>query len=271
MKSVLLQGPPGSGKTTMMCRTAVRRPVHVCDVDRKLASMQNLQDILASGDLTFTEINCPIVTDDLVGRVMRLDKNLKPASQPQGWNMFARWAKSLDSDEVAQRAGTWGIDSITRLVEHLKQLILFHDERGISTFSERNYGTLLQFLGEVMTILIDAAKKYDKDLIIAVHERPNELPAVGGKVVKSRSPQGTVTREYLGPMDVKICASIEGQFGHRIGSYFEEVYGLSVVSKGASAMPEWTCRVLPDGIRDLRTSYKVTKPEFPCDFREIWK
>jgi len=115
----------------------------------------------------------------------------------------------------------------------------------------------------------------DKDLIFTIHERVSEKPgdrSTGVRIIETPNPKTGVpskTREYLGTMDILIAGSIEGQFGLQFGAYFTDVYRLFIEMNGDK--PEWKCRVLPDGLRDLRCSFDVKgKAEWEPDFRKIW-
>jgi len=270
MSSILLMGPPGSGKTTMAIKTAPKRPVLAIDVDRKIRSLAWTRDMIAAGDLIVWEVAEPLIPEEsLLTRANRLAKNLKPDRQPQGWIKFAELVQKLDTDPDARKCGTWlAPDSITQLAGHLKQLIMFCDDQGKSTFSDRNYGSFLQMWNETVTIMRDSAIKSNVDLIMTVHERTLEIPTENTKSTRTRE-GGVSRREYIGILDLKIGASLEGQFGGILPSYFEEVYGLRVDIDG-QRNPKWVCRVQPDGKRDLRTSYPVKQAEFEPDFRKIW-
>jgi hypothetical protein len=175
----------------------------------------------------------------------------------------------LDKKPDAQNAGTWVIDSLTRAASHLERHLVKVSDNKSGNMRPQDWGAFLKILQETVTIIIDFAKANDKDIIFTVHEKSSEIPGPNTKVIRSKVGD-MVQREYLGALDLKIAASVAGQFAIEFGSYFEEVYGLSVDINN-DGKPSWTCRVHPDGKRDLRTSFNVTKSEFPCDFREIWK
>jgi len=248
----------------MIARTALNRPVHFIDIDRKVQSCG-----LDLPDVTVWEIAESLTEDSMADRLKALVDNRKPKSAPQGWPLFSKMVDELPKRKEAMAAGTWAIDSYTRLQDHLKRQILYLDDRGASNLSPRNYGALLSMLEEATSQLIDLAKAYGKDLVVTVHEKVSEVPGPGTKVVHERNKQGEVEREFIGSMDMKITPSIEGQFSLKMLSYFDEAYGLYV--DASSSRPVWKCRVMPDGRRDLRTSLKVEHTDFPCDFREIWQ
>lgn len=265
----MLIGPPGSGKSTMACLTAVHKPVHALDIDRKLRAMANLAPLFEKGLLTSWEMSETIGEGNLAERVKLVAKNTKPSREPQGWNKFAQKVETLGKDEDSKRAGTWYIGSLTILSHHLVQAILFNDEKANVVFSPREWQYFLYCWQETITALIDTAKANGKDLIVDVHERPGEVPNPGAKVMYTGSGTSRV-REIIGTLDLKVWASIGGQFGGLIGSYFEEVYGLHV-DVDSQGKPIWRCRIDPDGKRDLRCSFIHSESEVESDFRKIWK
>lgn len=258
-------GPPGCGKSTMIARTAVNRPVHFIDIDRKVLSCGlNLPDV------TVWELAEALTEDSMAERLRALVDNKKPKSAPQGWSKYSAMVDELPRRKEAMEAGTWGIDSYTRLQDHLKRQILYLDAKGASNLSPRNYGALLGMLEESTAQLIDLAKAHGKDLIVTVHERVSEIPGPNTRVINQKNAQGEVEREFIGEMQIRIAPSIEGQFSGKMLSYFDEAYGLHVDM--VDGKPVWRCRVMPDGRRDLRTSIPVNGvADFPPDFREIWK
>jgi len=62
-----------------------------------------------------------------------------------------------------------------------------------------------------------------------------------------------------------------GHFAYELAAYVQEFYALNVVLD-KDRKPKWVCRVMPDGSRDLRTSYDTKgEVEVEPDFRKIWK
>jgi hypothetical protein len=169
------------------------------------------------------------------------------------------------ADEVT-RAGTLVLDSATRLGDHLKRQILYLDPQGTSTLSQRDWGSYLGMFEETFSVLIDVARSADMDLIVCVHERVSEIPGPNTKIIRSPTGKsGESSREFIGTMQIKMAPSIEGQFGLRVASFFEEVYRLECIEG------RWRCFTRPDGKYDLRTSYMLGAAEHDPDFRKIWK
>ena len=269
MPIVALIGPSGAGKTVMACRTAVRKPVHVVDIDRKVATLAILRDLVQKGEITYKAIGETIQEDSIARRLEALVKNDKPTRPPRGWTNLANYLGAIENDPMAKAAGTILIDSYTQMGLHLRSHIQYL--AGHSKFEWDEWSVWKQIWGETTTVLIDYALAYDKDLMITVHERVSEVPGEGAqKVIVKRSPKGGSSREYVGAMHVRIAASIEGAFGLEFGTYFTDVYRLFV--KVDNGIPQWRCRVLPDGQRDLRCSFDTEGvAEFPPVFGQIWK
>ena len=187
---------------------------------------------------------------------------------PRGWLALDKILRELPKSEDFMRAGTLVIDSWTLMSAHLERLIAFHAGKIAFTFTE--WGALLKMSQEAITIICDLAKAHNKDIIFTVHERDIEVPGAGTKVIHQPAKEGS-TREFIGTMELRVGASVAGQFSKQMGMHFTEVYGLEV-RLDVNKKPQWICRVHPDGKRDLRTSYKCEKDEYtPPDFREIWR
>lgn len=291
MRTCILMGPPGSGKTTMYLKTLPRDayPILVIDADRKLRSMPEGAEAITRGEAFVWELDEPLNEGKLAMRLRALAKNEKPLLPPKGWIKFAQFAEDLEKrskpgEELLpqEKARSITIDSATVVGAHAMRAITYEDPKGVATLSPRDWAYYLMTWQETMTEFVDFCKKrrcmeqgcvitttsppsiitecpvhhkplYDKNLIWCVHQRVGETPLENNKVIKSRGEGGVVNREYLGTMQVKIVPSIQGQFGLEMGAYADEVYGLDVVLD-KDGKPRWVCRVVPDGRRDLRTS-----------------
>lgn len=290
-----LMGPFGSGKTTMACLTAVQKPVHVIDIDRKIRSMSLLQSAIKKGEITFKEIGETIHEGSLAGRLKALVNNDKPDRPPRGWAVFADYCASLEKDEQARRAGTIVVDTYTQLAPHLRAHIQFLC--GHSKYQWDEWSIWKSIWMETTTVLVDYAlgscrvcggfldvkdspnvKDYcptckdklgSKDLIVNLHERVSEVPGEGNKkVTVTVSAKGGKQRTYVGDMKVKIAGSIEGSFGIEFGTHFTDVYALKVIMDKDNK-PKWICRVMPDEQRDLRCSFSMSHTDWEPDFRQI--
>jgi len=272
-KTVLLQGEPGSGKSAMMSLTAVHKPVHVVDIDRKIQSAGWAQEALASGELTYDELKEPIDDSNIRARIASLVKKEKPNVAPKGWTMFAEIFYALPTNPKAKAAGTWGVDCLTLLNEHLKTHIMYLADRSKYTWDQWN--ALKIGWMDTFSVMRDLAKENGKDLILTVHERNASEPGdrtTGVRTETIASPTEGISqvRTYTGIQDVKVWASIDGAFGNLIGAQTDEYYLLYVEAE-KDKPPVWRCRVHPDGRRNLRTSFKLDRDVYECDFRKIWR
>lgn len=267
-KTVLLQGEPGAGKSMMAGLTAINKPVHFIDVDRKTASAAWATQAIADARITVWELAEPTDASNLKARMLSLVKKGKPDSEPKGWINFAEYVYKMPQTEEFKRCGTLCVDSLTLLNAHLKTHIMYLSERSKFTFDQWN-ALKIGWEGTIST-LCDTAKENGKDLILTVHERPGEIAGERTTgVIYGKDSEGNKTRQFTGTLDVKIWSSIDGATGQIIGASMDEFYHLYV--KMENEKPTWVCRVWPDGRRNLRTSFKVGQAEFKPDFREIWK
>lgn len=270
-KTVLLQGEPGSGKSMMIGDTAIHRPVHFIDVDRKIKSAGWAQPLLASGDMTVWELKEAIDDTNMKSRIRQLTGKEGPSVQPKGWEGFSEYCYKLPTLEEGKRAGTWAVDSCTLLNEHLKTQIMYLCKRSKFTFDQWN--ALKIGWMDSFNILRDQAIEHGKDLMFTVHERNKEEPGektTGVKTETVNTMEGVQNvKVYTGTQDVNVWASIDGAFGQLIGAQTDEYYHLYI--KIENGVPKWRCRVQPDGKRNLRTSFKARELEYEPDFRKIWK
>jgi hypothetical protein len=268
MKTVILQGEQGTGKSMMACVTAIHKPVHVIDIDRKIASHAWAEPLIKSGELTYWELSEPLDDENIKSRMYQLVKNEKPSHAPQGMIRFAEYMYSLPNKEEGKAAGTWVIDSTTLLNEHVKTHIQYLAGHGKFVFD--NWAALKGWWMSTVSFLRDLAKENNKDLIFTVHEREGEKAGDRTSGVSyEMDAKGNRQRVRHGKQDLRIWASIDGAFGELFGSNSDEYYHLFVKMNGET--PQWRCRIHPDGVRGLRTSYMHKESEFDPDFRKIWK
>src|SRR6185436_11102616 len=145
----------------------------------------------------------------------------------------------------------------------LERLVGYHFKK--DTWEFQQWGAFFKMLEESVTILIDSAKEFDKDIYFTIHEKEIEVPGKDTKIMHV----GTEKR-YVGTLDLGIGCSVAGSFSSRMPMLFTEVYALKTTVNPTTQEVTYKCVVKPDGLRPLRTSYNVTGSEFDCDFRKIW-
>lgn len=265
-KTVILQGEPGSGKSMMACVTAVNPPVHVIDIDRKIQSAGWAQRLLASGALTYWELQEPLDDENMRQRMKQLVDDKQPAKQPQGLVQFAEYMYKLPSTPEGKAAGTWFIDSTTLLNEHVKTHIQYL--AGHNKFVFDNWAALKAWWMSTVSFLRDQAKENHKDLIFSVHERVGEKAGDKTSGVKYETDiKGNRQRLLQGTLALKIWASIDGAFGELFGANADEYYW----NYYDASLGKWKVRIHPDGVRSLRTSFIHNEAIHEPDFRKIWK
>jgi len=273
-------GPPGSGKTTMVVKTALKYPVHVVDIDRKMNQMVEFKPLIDTGKVTYWELSETINEDKLAGRLTSLlaEKDKQRANQaPLGWTKICRYTDTWEKDPLLQKAGTVLWDSYTISAVHLKAHMQFIS--GKSKLVWEAWSAWDQMWQETTNILIDYVnstatdgcniikdgelkglcehRNPPKDLVLTIHERVSEKPGDKTKtVIIKHDEKGQRQKDYIGQMDVKIAGSIDGAFGLKFGAWFTDVYALRVDVDKKTGIPKWICRVHPDSQRDLRCSAK---------------
>jgi len=257
----------------MVVKTAVRRPIHILDIDNKVRAMATFKPYLDKGEVTVKELGEDIHEDGFAMRVKSLLQNDKVAKPPKGWATIANYVEGLENDPQAKAAGTILWDSFTLTVPHIRAHMNFVGGR--NKFVWDDWSAWLQMWTEITDTMCNYAMAYNKDFIITIHERVNERPGErtkGVEVKEMLTVQGVPvkTRTYLGIQDILIAGAIPGQFGLQYAAHFTDVYALKV-DVDDEDHPKWRCRVLPDGLRDLRCSFDVKgQAEWDPDFRQIW-
>lgn len=252
----------------MMCCTALHQPVHVVDIDRKIKSAGWAQARIKSGDLTCWELTEPYDEENIKARLDQLVKNEKPRRQPQGVTRFAEYIYTLPETSEGKVAGTWGIDSATLLNEHVKSHIMYI--AGHNKFQFDEWAALKSWWMQTVSFLRDLAKEHGKDLIFTVHEREGEKAGDRTSGVKYETDiKGNRQRIRQGTQELKIWASIDGAFGELFGANVDEYYYLH--TDQVDGKTKWRCRIHPDGVRSLRTSFMHSEAEHDPDFRKIWR
>jgi hypothetical protein len=211
----LLVGPPGSGKTTAACTN--KPPIYLIDIDGKASEMENLKPLIDKGDLVIYTMKSRLIKDSLSYRALHPDKAIQ--KQPEGYvEIVDLLSRITDEDEEFSRFNTFILDSLTRLCEHLKRLLIYHRGQGVfgkvkkesAKEVDANWPTWGSYLSNLEE-LFDVVTKYmppGKDFICTAHE----------KQMVERDPFTEVeTVKGIWPL-------IDGQMREKLAGYFNEVY-----------------------------------------------
>lgn len=215
----LFIGPPGAGKTTASCTG--KPPIYLIDIDGKAHEQENLKPLIKKGDLTIYHMKSRLVDDSLAYRALNPNKPMK--IQPGGYvEVIELLSRITDEDSEFEQYNTIILDSLTRLSEHLKRLLIYHRGKGVfgkvdlskGTTKEvdpnwPSWGSYLSSLEE----LFDVVTKYmpeGKDFICTAHEKQlvEKDPLTEVEVLKG------------------IWPLIDGQMREKLAGYFSEVYFL---------------------------------------------
>lgn len=248
MSSIVLWGPPGSGKTTMACTmTKLGYIVEIFDADQKAEKMVNIQPLVNSGKVVITTLKSNLVEGNLKDRILK--PKLPPVGQPQGYLEFVSFVTKLQEKAKDPTNNEWfqsrvlTVDSSTTLFAHMRRLILQVQGRGAMEIQD--WGIILSNLEELFTALFALPFAH---VILIAHDQ-------------------TERDELVGKVEVKPL--IDGQMKNKVGAYVEEMYYMSPeITKDKS-----TYQILtkPLGrITQCRTSRDLKTYE-PADFSIIFK
>lgn len=207
----LLVGPPGCGKTTAACTG--RHPTLLVDIDGKAAEMQNIRPLVEKGDVVIKTFRQKLVTDRLSYRALHPDK--PPKEQPEGYVTIVDYLNDIiDEAPEFDQFKTIVNDSLTRLIEHLKRLLVYH--RGKGKFGKKvegdmnwpSWGSYLANLEEVFYALQNYMTKHDFICTAHLHEETEKDPITEVVVVKGYWPM------------------VDGQMRRKLAGYFNECYFL---------------------------------------------
>jgi hypothetical protein len=206
-KTTLLIGDPGSGKTTAGCTD--KHPLFLIDVDCKADRMENIKPLIESGAVVVHPVRIPLMTDSFRDRVLNPDKGV--IKQPEGYLYVVDLLnRILANDPEFDMYASIMLDSLTRLLEHLKRLLIHL--RGKGKFGKKvdgdmnwpSWGSYLSNLEELFTQLI----QMDKNFICTAHQR--------------------IETEHDDLQDISIPLGywpmVDGQMMKKLSGYFDECY-----------------------------------------------
>lgn len=235
MSSILNYGRPGSGKTTFAASmTKLGYHVHFIDVDRKIKTMQNLQQLLKEKKISCTEIEEPVDPQSLKSRAAAGLKAY-PLKLPKGYIEIVSLIDALSEEEEPPTEPTvLVLDSLTRVGEHM-QAMLKHHSKGNLEFS--GWGAVLNNYEALFDAFYRLQPNHYKHCIINAHAKDDRDEVL--QIIESR------------PL-------IDGQFRDKAGSYVEEMFFTFVDVPNKAAQAKFLCYTKPTGrIQHARSSREL--------------
>jgi len=208
-----------SGKTTAACTG--HHPTALIDVDGKAHEMRNIQPLIKSGDVTIISVKAKLVEDRLAYRAEFPNKG--PKTMPKGYIETVEMLNdAIDNTNGFEKYNTVVLDSLTRLVEHMKRLLVYHrTQKLFGKFDEKkasddlnwpSWGSYLSNLEEIFSAI---AGYMETDFICCAHTRE--------QIVKDEITNSEYVEAYW-PM-------VDGQMREKLAGYFNEVYYLDPEEK----------------------------------------
>ena len=263
--NILLIGKPGGGKTTV--GSQMPKKILIIDIDAKAKQMVNLRKDIESGDIVIYNMKSRLMEDNLSTRALEPHKGIR--KEPKGYveildvlnAIMDGVASIVDGTGVEiplQGYDTYMLDSLSRLVDHMKRLLIYHrvkkrlgkyKEDEVDDMNWPAWGSYLSNLEELM----DACCKYlPGHFLCTVHEKHRTtIDALTGSEV-----------------DHGFWPMIEGSMREKLAGYFNEVYHLEGQFKKSSGQ-EWFLRTAGNKYC-ARTSMTLDIQE-PADLRAIFK
>lgn len=245
----LLIGRPGSGKTTAACTAPP--PIGLIDLDAKADQMANIHPMVLDGRIEIIKVRAKLVDDTLQYRALYPEKG--PKEQPKGYVEAVTILNDIiDENEKYQKYNTIVLDSLTRLTEHLKRLLIHHrtnnkfgkwkGEKATEDMNWPSWGSYLSNMEELFTGITGYLE--DKHFVCCVHEK---------EMIKKDPITETEYSEGFKPL-------IDGQMRDKLAGYFNEVYYMDVFESRKDKIKEYRFRT--SGAKyDSRTSLKLNEFE----------
>jgi len=244
----LLISPPGGGKTTSAC--SGRHPTLIVDVDGKAHEMMNIKPLIDKGDVVVKAFEDRLVEDKMSYRALHPDE--PPKKQPTGFISVVDFLNEiLDGSAELDKFNTVVLDSLTRLSEHLKSLLVYL--RGQGKFGKKIEGDLNwpswgSYLKNWEELFSNMCTYFQRDFICTAHLKimtENTTMMVGPQVVE--------TEVVVGYKPL-----IDGQMRDKLSGYFNECYFLEAKTSGKNPKYQFRTR----GTKyDARTSLPLDEFE----------
>jgi hypothetical protein len=240
--SILIIGPPGSGKTVLACSAPGR--TYLLDLDGKADEMILLRKRIESNDILVSELQSTLTNDALLSRAIRVSQKME--TEPQGYVEFCRLVARMG--EAGADYDNWVVDPLNRVGEHLARYLAY--KNGVPTMRPREYGAYLKMMEEVIDKLRKAARRQNKLFICTIHQRYMEEPTGDVKVKHTeQNPHG----ERTGTTVLRQMPALEGQIASKLAGYFSEVYLCRTVPRPGGTV-KYIVQTVPDEMSDARTS-----------------